>query len=176
MPRVPPVSKAATMNRRFLLAAALLVPTLVGCGATIPNTTVEDTPENREVVQFVEEYRRAVEDRDVGQLLQLASARYLDDNGTITGSDDLDYDSLREKLSGWRDRVLDVRYEIKYRRVSYDQSRIYVEFRYTASFRVTTPDGEDRWARRLGDHRLVLTREEPEAEGDTGPLRILAGM
>jgi len=139
----------------------------------IPNTTVDDTAENREVVEFVEEYRHAVEDRNVRRLLELASPRYLDDNGTPAGEDDLDFDTLREKLAIWSDRVTDVRYEIKYRRVSYDQSRIFVEFRYTASFRVETGENE-RWARRLGDHRLILTREEGEAP--EGELRILAGM
>jgi hypothetical protein len=146
---------------------------LVGCSSMIPNTTVEDTAENREVVTFVEQYRHAVEGRDVRRLLELASPRYLDDNGTPSGEDDLDYDTLREKLSLWSQRVTDVRYEIKYRRVSFDETRIFVEFRYTASFRVATGDGE-RWARRLGDHRIILTRAEGEAE--EGELRILAGM
>lgn len=158
----------------YRLALAVVVS---GCAAHIPNTTVEDTAENREVVAFVERYRRAVEARDVRALLEMASPRYLDDNGTPGGDDDLDFDSLREKLSAWRDRVLDVRYEIKYRRVTYDQDKIFVEFRYTASFRVATPDGSERWARRLGDHRLVLTRELGE-EGSAGDGRflILAGM
>ncbi|MCB9599837.1 MAG: hypothetical protein H6721_10600 [Sandaracinus sp.] len=147
---------------------------LVGCSSMIPNTTVEDTSENREVVSFVEEYRHAVEERNVRRLLELASPRYLDDNGTPGGEDDLDFDTLREKLSLWSNRVTDVRYEIKYRRVSYDTTRIFVEFRYTASFRVATGDGGERWARRLGDHRLILTREEGEAP--EGELRILAGM
>ena len=89
------------------------------------------------------------------------------------GDDDLDFDSLREKLSRWRDRVVDVRYEIKYNRVTFDQRRIFVEFRYTASFLLTTADGDERWSRRLGDHRLILTRDE---ESDEGTLQILSGM
>ncbi|MCU0673496.1 MAG: hypothetical protein MUE69_11955 [Myxococcota bacterium] len=156
---------------RLLVTASFAL--LVGCARMIPNTTVEDTAENREIVEFVEQYRHAVEDRNVRRLLELASPRYLDDNGTPNGEDDLDFDTLREKLAIWSDRVTDVRYEIKYRRVSYDQSRIFVEFRYTASFRVETGENE-RWARRLGDHRLILTREEGEAP--EGELRILAGM
>jgi len=135
----------------------------------IPNTDVEDTAENRRVVEFMESYRHAVEERDVRALLEMASPAYLDDNGTPIGDDDLDFDLLREKLSGWRDRVLDVRYEIKYRRVTYDQSRVYVEFRYHANFRVATATGEERWARRIGDHRLVLRQEDDR-------FLILSGM
>ncbi len=160
------------MSYRFLWLAL----GVSACAAQIPNTTVEDTPENREVVAFVERYRRAVEARDVRALLEMASPRYLDDNGTPGGDDDLDYDGLREKLSAWRDRVLDVRYEIKYRRVTYDRDKIFVEFRYTASFRVATPDGSERWARRLGDHRLILTPERDQEGESGGGFLILSGM
>ena len=155
------------------LSLIVLVGALTGCAGTIPNTTVEDTAENREVVEFVEKYRRAVEARNVRRLLEMASPRYLDDLGTPGGEDDLDYDGLREKLSRWRDRVIDVRYEIKYNRVTFDQRRIFVEFRYTASFLLTTGDGDERWARRLGDHRLILTRDE---DAHDTPLLILSGM
>ncbi len=167
---MPRSTLRALLRLTFAAPFALLA---VGCSTMIPNTTVEDTSENREVVAFVEQYRHAVEARDVRRLLELASPRYLDDNGTPSGDDDLDFDTLREKLASWSDRVTDVRYEIKYRRVSYDQTRIFVEFRYTASFRVATGDG-DRWARRLGDHRLILTRDDGEVAD--GELRILAGM
>ena len=160
-------------TRLSSLAAFLLLAVSSGCAGTIPNTTVEDTAENREIVAFMEEYRRAVESRNVRRLLEMASPRYLDDLGTPGGGDDLDFDSLREKLSRWRDRVVDVRYEIKYNRVTFDQRRIFVEFRYTASFLLTTVDGDERWSRRLGDHRLILTRDE---ESDEGTLQILSGM
>ncbi len=160
-------------TRLSSLTALLLLVISSGCAGTIPNTTVEDTSENREIVAFMEEYRRAVESRNVRRLLEMASPRYLDDLGTPGGDDDLDFDSLREKLSRWRDRVVDVRYEIKYNRVTFDQRRIFVEFRYTASFLLTTADGDERWSRRLGDHRLILTRDE---ESDEGTLQILSGM
>ena len=39
----------------------------------IPNTRVEDTSENREVVDFIERYRQAVEARNVPALLAMAS-------------------------------------------------------------------------------------------------------
>ncbi len=101
----------------------------------------------------------------------MASPRYLDDVGSILGDDDLDFDTLREKLSAWRNRVVDVRYEIKYRRVTWDDAKIFVEFRYTASFRVRDNDGEERWARRLGDHRLILSVDEDQED-----FQIVSGM
>jgi len=157
------------MLRLHLALLGLFALAGPGCARdVIPNTDVEDTADNREVIDFVELYRQAVEGRDVGRMLSLASERYYDDNGTPNGQDDLDLSSLREKLALWSEQVLDVRYEIRYRRVSYERDRVLVDYTYTGSFRVGTPDG-DRWARRLADNRLTLVREE-------GEYRIVSGM
>ena len=161
------------MNSRLLIVfVALQAVFSVACVSVIPNTNVEDTPDNRDVVSFLEEYRHAVEDRNVRRLLDLASPTYLDDNGTPGGDDDLDYNGLRDKLASWRDRVLDVRYDIKYRRVTWEDTRVFVEYRYTASFRVASTGGEDHWARRVADNRIVLSRDD---EADQRFL-ILDGM
>lgn len=161
------------MMRSILLPSlALLLPVLGGCARdVIPNTDVEDTAENREVIEFVEDYRRAVEERDVSGMLALASPRYYDDNGTPTGGDDLDFDGLRDQLAEWQQAVVDVRYEIRYRRVTFveNSDRVLVDYTYTGSFRVETPEGE-RWARRLADNRLVLRQDEE------GAFQILSGM
>ena len=151
----------------LLLACA----SATACTRNIPNTTVEDSADNRRVIDFVEKYRQAVEARDVGALIAMADPHYLDDNGTPIGTDDIDIEKLQDKLSRWKDRVKDARYEIKYRRVSRDAGKIMVEFRYTASFELTGIDGEDRWSRRLGDHRVVL-----RADPDTKSYLILSGM
>ena len=151
-------------------SAALAACLSVGCARdVIPNTDVEDSSENREVVQFVERYRHAMEERDVAALLGLVSPRYYDDNGTPIGTDDIDVEGLRAKLAAFRERVLAVRYEIRYRRVTFTTNdRVLVDYTYTGSFRVTTSEGE-RWSRRLADNRIVLGREG-------GELRILAGL
>lgn len=159
-------------SARLALTTLLLLSPLVGCARdVIPNTDVEDTAENREVLQFVEGYRHAVEERNVPGMLDLASPRYYDDNGTPTGGDDLDFEGLRDKLAAWRDQVLDVRYEIRYRRVTFveNTNRVLVDYTYTGSFRVDTPEGE-RWSRRLADNRLVLMQT------DEGEFQILSGM
>lgn len=153
---------------RFLLLALLLAPPLVGCGGeNIPNTDVPDNAENRAVLSFVEEYRHAVERRDVGGILSLVSERFFDDNGTIQAEDDRDYEALSEQLARF-EQLLDVRYEMRYRRVTYRPDRILVDYTYTASFKVATPQG-DRWETRLRDNRIELVREE-------GEFRIISGI
>jgi hypothetical protein len=145
---------------RYLLGLLLLTS---GCASTIANTDVKDTAVNRQVLDFMERYRVAVNDRDVGKILAMTSPTYLDDMGTPDGSDDLDFDRLREHLAEWSERVEDIRYDIRYRRVTYELGRIYVEFTYRASFEVAVP-GEERgkWSRRIGDHRAVLIRNETD--------------
>lgn len=133
----------------------------------IPNTDVPDNAQNREVIEFVEEYRHAVERRDVGRILSLVSPRFLDDNGTIPTDDDRDYNTLREQLARFGE-LLDVRYEMRYRNVSYRPDRIFVDVTYTASFKIATPQG-DRWETRLRDNRIELVREDDE-------FRIISGI
>ncbi|MCS6800058.1 MAG: hypothetical protein NZ898_16330 [Myxococcota bacterium] len=139
-----------------------------GCATSyIPNTTVEDNDENRQVIEFMERYRLAVERRDAGALLAMASRRYYDDAGTPGTEDDLDYERLQRHLVAMAERLDDVRYEIRYRRVTHTADRVLVDFTYTGSFRLREPP--DHWARRIGDNRVVLAREN-------GSFRILSGM
>lgn len=155
-------------HSRHFLAALVLAP-LVGCGAQlIPNTDVPDTVENREAVEFVEEYRHAVETHNPASILRLVSHDYFDDNGTPGSTDDVDYEQLQARLGRWTADVLDVRYEMRYRRVTVYPERVFVDVTYTGSFKVRTSEGE-RWERRLADNRLELIRED-------GELRIVSGL
>jgi len=161
MPRLLP-----TLGRLCLpalLALAACEPTM------IPNTRVADTGANREVVEFVEKYRAAIENRNTAALLALASRNYFDDMGTPAGDDDIDYDGLRAGLERLREEVLGTRYQISYRSVTFDtEQRVLVDMLYTGWFRVNSNDGPT-WKRRLEPHRIVLARED-------GQYRILSGM
>lgn len=149
-----------------LLALPALLP---GCAQTlIPNTDVPDTADNRQVVDFVEQYRHAVEERNPAAIMRLVSERYFDDNGTPGADDDVDYDGLRDRFQRWDADVIDVRYEMRYRRVTFQPDRIFVDFTYTGSFKVRDVEGE-RWSRRLADNRIELVREGDE-------FRIISGL
>lgn len=143
------------------LGAALCGATLAACEPTlIPNTRVEDTHENREVVDFVERYRQAVEARNTPALLAMASRNYFDDMGTPAGTDDIDYEALEAGLGRMREEVIGARYQISYRAVTYvPDQRVLVDLVYTGWYRVNTSDGP-QWKRKLEPHRIVLAREE----------------
>lgn len=148
---------------------SLAVMTLAGCGAElIANTTVEDTPENREVISFCESYRHALEQRDIGALLAMASPRYYENGGTPEGDDDYDIVGLREVLRRTLPRVQSVRYEFRYRRILFESDRVQVDYTYSGSYQVETDDGP-RWFRRVADNRLELERTG-------GEYRIVSGM
>lgn len=144
---------------------------LGGCTRDIPNTTVPDTADNREVIEFMETYRHAMEDRDVALLLGMASPRYLDLSGTPNGDDDVDFETLSADLPTLFARVEDVRFEIKYRHVIFREEDVLVEYRYTASWLIADHRGENQWRHKVEDKRMVL-----EWDDENGRYLILSGM
>ena len=152
------------------LALALALPLAACSNKVIPNTDVEDTPEARDVVQFVEKYRTAVIARDVPRLMSLAAKEYYDDMGTPQGDDDVDLEGLNERLSNtFGPDLLSVHYDIRYRDVVFLPTKVLVDYTYIGRFRINAPDGS-RWERRLSDNRMVLART------DKGGYAILSGM
>ncbi|MBC7173437.1 MAG: hypothetical protein H5U40_13440 [Polyangiaceae bacterium] len=163
----------ATPNSLLSMALLASFALVGGCTKNIPNTDVPDSPENRSVVEFMEKYRKAIEDRNVEALLAMTHPEYLDDSGTPGGHDDVDYESLSTKLAALSSRLLDVRnYNIRYRRIRFDRDRVFIEYTYTAYFRIVTNEEDGaRWARRIADHRAVLHRD-PE----TDEMSFLSGL
>ena len=141
-----------------------------GCATHyIPNTDVEDNDENRRIVAFCEKYRHAVEERNVPLLLGMASSAYFEDGGNVDASDDMDYSGLKEYLEGRFKDTRAIRYEIRYRRIKRGrEDKIYVEFTYTASYRIPGLK-QDEWRHTVADNRLELI-------ADQQAYKILAGM
>lgn len=157
------------MTTKMLILLAIASISLVGCTPKmIPNTEVEDTRENRSIINFCERYRHAVEDLNVGLLISLASPRYFDNSGTVTGDDDMDKEGLEAVLKARFKSIEAIRYEIKYRSVYSKNDIIMVEYTYTTSFRYNV-DGKPHWENKTADNRLEL-------EAVDGNYLILSGM
>jgi hypothetical protein len=155
---------------RPALAFALLVGTFGCAPSNIPNTDVEDNDFNRKVISFCEEYRRAVEQKKIGFLLQLADPSYYEDGGNTDSADDLDYAGLKDWLEDRFSKTKAIRYEIRYRRVGKGRKNIVdVDYTYSASFRLPSESGEDVWRHVVADNRLELVPHD-----DT--FRIISGM
>ncbi len=160
------------MTRPLPLLAALIVSVggLASCANTrIVNTDVDDTAANRAVIRFCEDYRHAVEEKDITRLLALASPHYQDDAGTVAGDDDIDYDGLKAYLTGKFTLTESIRYEMRYRRVyPADATTIHVEYTYAASYKQPSGKGVE-WRHTVADNRIVLAR-------DGESFKVLSGM
>ena len=132
-------SRSARMIWMSMRALALTASVLsVSCASQmIPNTDVEDTSYNRSVIQFCEQYRHAVEDRNVALLLKIAAPSYYEDGGNVNPTDDLDYAGLKTYLEDKFYKTKAIRYEIRYRRVGKGRRDIvYVDYTYSASYKL----------------------------------------
>jgi hypothetical protein len=135
----------------------------------IPNTDVEDTGENRDIVLFCERYRHALEEKDVGSVLKMMSQGYFEDGGNTKNEDDADYDKIREFLTGDFLHTGAIRYEMRYRRITVTETKhIYVDYTYAAAWKLPGVK-QDEWHHKVADNRLDLVRE-----GET--FKIVGGM
>ncbi len=144
--------------------------TAVACSkAYIPNTDVEDTGDNRQVILFCERYRHAMEDKNVSELLKLMSPAYFEDGGNTKNDDDADYDKVREFLTGDFLRTSGIRYEIRYRRVTFtEREHIFVDYTFAGAWKLPGVKA-DEWRHTVADNRLDLVRD-----GDS--FKIVSGM
>lgn len=172
-PAMPSPRRRPALALATLTVAALTLGALSsGCATRyIPNTDVEDTDENREVIKFCEVYRKALERKDTAALLAIASPRYYEDGGNVDPLDDMDFEGLKSWLEGRFQNTSAIRYEIRYRRVERtEQGRFHVVYTYSAAFRMPgVKESNDEWHRVVADNRLEL-----EPQGET--FKILAGM
>jgi hypothetical protein len=157
-------------NFSTIVFANVLAFAVSGCGATnLPNTDVEDTSDNRKVVLFCEQYRHAVEEKDVGGILKIASDRYYEDGGNVNVEDDIDFAGLKEYLTGTFLKTKTIRYEMRYRKVTFTEKKeVYVDYTYAASYRLPGVKS-DEWRHSVADNRLVLI---PAGES----YKIVSGM
>ena len=153
-----------------MLRTALLTLLLTACATPkIQGTQLDDTPQNREIVQVVERYRAAVESRDAGTLKSLASKHYYENASTThTSEDDWGTPELQEVLERFKDHVKAVNYEIAIKGVHVVGNRADVDYEHTWAFQYTDGD-RDAWTRKSDTNRLELIKE---ASG----WRILSGM
>ncbi len=156
------------MGMRLLKQVGVLAAALAMSGCAdrfLPNTDVEDTSDHRKIVSFCEAYRKAVERKDVPTLLGMASPDYYEEGPNVDASDDVDYAGLRDYLASKFDGANNIRYEIRYRRITLDHKkcvdtnepcdRVLVDYTYSGSYRVAASDG-DKWKSTVEENRLEL--------------------
>lgn len=153
------------------LSLLLLLP-LAACGTRyIAGTQIEDTEENRELLRVVEQYRRAVEDKDVERILALTSDDFFEDPGTPGDpSDDYDKAGLEARLQEAFARLGEQKLDISVRKVHFDdeETEARVEYAFDYRYQLELPGGKDwRADRDLNQVKLRLEK---------GAWRIVSGI
>jgi hypothetical protein len=151
------------------LSLALALTLLSACRAgTFPGSKIPDNPENREVLEIVSQYQRAMEARDADRLLALASPDYYEDAATTDTDDDYGLDGLRKVLSERFSKIQLMAYVVKVKGLDVDGDKATVD--YTYEMRFSFKVGESlRWHTAQDDNRLELKKTD-------GAWKIVAGM
>ena len=150
------------MTRKLLqwFGIVALVAGVAACSKTfIPNTDVEDTGENRRSSSSARSTGTRSRTRTSPQLLKLMSPGYFEDGGNTKTEDDADFDKIREFLTGDFLKTTGVRYEIRYRRITFTETNhIYIDYTYAAAWKIPGAKN-DEWHHAVADNRLDLVRD-----------------
>ena len=162
--------RSSNVTLRAVTASMVLaVASTAGCAArvrVINGTRITDNTFNREILDAVEKYRRALERGDTAELLAMASPNYWEDSGTASGSDDYGYDGLKLALESRLAKATEIRYSIRYvamRTQCNNDSvregcRANLEALVDASFSVVDATGKSRRPDKRDQGEFVLER------------------
>jgi hypothetical protein len=141
------------MLRRLMFALPLLVVT--ACAPSlIAGTTIEDTEDNKAVLDVLRRYKNAFEAKDAKAIIELASPRYLDSRDSISRA------TLEADLEKEFGRVKDVRLDINVRRIEVTRDRAVADYFFSTAYIVDAPSAE--WKRESDDRRMILERDGKE--------------
>ncbi len=143
--------------------AALALLAIGGCASHpdyIGSTRIPRTEENEAIISRVEQYRLAVEQRDAGKLLSMASEEYWEDSGTPTAADDYGYAELREVLAGRFQSAQSIRYSVRYMRITRRARKAYVDVLIDASYSIKDARGRDVREDKRDQNQLEMQWDE----------------
>jgi hypothetical protein len=155
--------------RRLLLAAMILGT--CACGPKyIEGTQVQDTALNRELVDLIDTYREAIQNRDAGALVPLVSRTYFENAAsTAKPEDDYGYEELLKKvLPVLRDNVKKVNYKIVVDGITVvgNEAEVFMEWELTFQY---VEGGREGWSTAKDRNKMELVKEG-------GVWKIKAGL
>ncbi len=140
----------------------VLVIAAASCGPHyVDGTKIEDNPTNRSILNLVEAYRLAVEQKDVNILAKIVSNQYFENAGTTGYSGD-DYGLktiLIKVLPMLQENIKEVFYKIEVKRIDLMGETANVVLEYELKFHYIEGD-LDGWSTKKDRHRLDLVWED----------------
>lgn len=153
------------LTLRLALVGSLVA--LAACSPRlIPNTKIQDTPDNRAIIDIVRQYKTAYEMKDATTIASLASPRYLDPRESISHA------TLATELAKDFEKVKQLQLDITLRRIEVQKSdakgeRAEVDYFYSTSFLLASTDSV--WKTETDEKRMILERLD-------GQWRVLSGF
>lgn len=163
-----PAERILLRSLPCLLLAFVLAVGSMSCGGRYLQSPVlaadlqlRNTPQNQMIVELIEDYQIALEERNTARIRAMVSPRYHENAGTTdTTADDYGFDGLLELLTLIEQHVQEMQVELQIREVSHDERRnrasVIYEFGYTMRYRV---EGQDMWDTGRDLNRLELKWE-----------------
>ena len=156
--------------------SAFLVTLLIGllgaaCGPKlIPGMNIEvaDTADNRALIQVLEKFQQAFEQRDIDALVALASAKFYETNGSNDTGDDYNYDGLRKHYTEHFKMVEKCHLTLTLKDVLIEEDKATIDYRFLSRYLMKLPSGE-KWRIKDDINRMKLAKEN-------GQWKILSGM
>ena len=136
-----------------------LLVVIGGCKPTLlPSTNLADNKENRALVDFMLQYKGAVEKRNTDAVMALVSKDYFEDNGNLVQEDDYGFEGLSERLNNRFDHLKAIKLDLFIQNVAEDENKVFVVYRYQQRSLVTLPAGES-WVSHNDVARLTLIKK-----------------
>ncbi|MDP2341309.1 MAG: hypothetical protein Q8O67_10140 [Deltaproteobacteria bacterium] len=163
-----------------VLLLSLLVLSLAALGGCkpelIPGTTVEDSEENRKVLEFLTRYQQAMQNHNADDVIKLVAADYYEDNGNADPKDDYNVDGLRQKLEAYFKMTKELTLEVYVQTIERDEPKaeaeaVAVVYRYNTRALVAFPSG-DKWLTATEVNKIKL---RPISD-DEAAYRIVSGL
>lgn len=130
---------------------------------------IEDTPEVRDVIDVLYQYREAMITKDFGALNRLVSRDYYDNAGTThTTDDDYGYDELADVFELMAEYARDVQYEVLIKDVVVDDYHAHIDYEFEYAYQYRVAD-QTTWDAGVDVNRLELQLEDDR-------WRIISGM
>ncbi len=156
------------MRTSFISVFALAALALTACTPKkIPGTDLDDTSDTRSVIDVMQKYRAAVEQKNTAALVSMADESFRDDGGSSSPDDDLDYATLASKLNARMAKVSDLKLDVTVRRIEFDTDNkvARVTYSYQLSFKMpeystraqSENDIKQMLMKRVGDQEWKIT-------------------
>ena len=125
---------------RNLLALSLLA--VLACSHNIAGTSIPDDPQTRALLDVLNKYKEAMEERNAPAVLALAAPGYYD---TSRVTRPIDYPALQKELPADLGRLSGVRLELTIKDVKIDGKKANVDYFQVLRYAVRLPDGGEKW-------------------------------